>query len=90
MANYFLAFRPFGRYSSGMYMSKKYVRKMISLPEETWRRGAERAELFNIKFSPYLANLIQEDYRSGRRMMTIVAEDSPKDRKFLEKHPPML
>lgn len=61
----------------------KHVAKMISLPAEVVAMGKERARQFRIPFSQHVARLIREDYESGKQTIMIVAEASPRYRKFL-------
>lgn len=64
------------------------IRKTICLSKEILEMAKERASQFKIPFSQHLARLIEEDYRSGKKIIVIRAEETPRYRKFLEKHPP--
>jgi hypothetical protein len=57
----------------------KYVRKMVSMPEETVSKGKKRASQFKLPFSRYVADLIERDYRSGERMIMIMVDETPLD-----------
>jgi hypothetical protein len=56
-------------------MKRKHAVKTLSLRHETLRKGMERAELFKLPFSHYVAQLIERDYASGSRRIVIVADD---------------
>jgi hypothetical protein len=62
--------------------SKTYAQKMISLQKDVLKMGLERAGQFRLPFSQYIARLIEKDYRTGERVITIVAKESTEYRKF--------
>lgn len=66
-----------------------HIRKTISLPKEILEMGKERARQFRLPFSQHLARLIEDDYRSGKKVIMIVSEESAQYRKFLQKNPPI-
>ena len=51
-----------------------YVRTTISIPPHVLQAGKERASRFRLSFSDYLARLVEEEARSLREHLTIVAE----------------
>lgn len=66
-----------------------HIRKTVSLSKEVIDMAKERARQFRLPFSQHIARLIEEDYRSGKKVIMIVSEESPRYRKFLEKNPPL-
>lgn len=55
--------------------SVKYTRTTISIPEHVLEIGQERAAQFRLSFSDYLARLVEEESKSRRKTLTILAED---------------
>lgn len=66
----------------------KKRRKMFYLTEEEVAMAKERARQFKIPMSRHIGRLISDDYKSGKSVIMIVAEQSPKYRKFLQENPP--
>lgn len=66
------------------------VKKMISGPLETFRKGLARARiLFNGDFSKYVCWLIENDYARDQRTITMVADATAEYEAFRRKNPPM-
>ena len=55
----------------------KYVRTTISLPAHILEIGQTRAAKFRLSFSEFIARLVEEEARTKRSTMAIIAEDDP-------------
>lgn len=65
-----------------------YMRKSISGPEDTIKKGTARAQLLGRSFSEHVMRLLEDDYARDETVVMTVVEKPDSYRAFRQQHPP--